>query len=186
MLYNSRNTDPELLGILGLSAIGINLTWKEKVSASAAPGSGWSKADFLRNFDLLYGTYKIAVGQKGYAAYDRNRPDLNLFNYIAGATGIASDKVIYFLNGLYNVSKAGDIDPEYLNPVAGQAVKEEKTAAAVEAVKRFLQPAGAVVKAGPVSSMMNKVLVAGAAVALGYLLIPKLLKGAALEKAKTS
>lgn len=177
MLYNTQNAPPELMGIFGLS-------WKEKVSSRAAPGSGWSAGDFNRNFDLLYGTYKIAVAQKGYAPYDRAAPDGNLFSFINQSTAIETGKIIFFLNALYNATKAGDIKPEYLNPAAGQAIAQEKTAATVAAVKRFLAPAGAAVSAGPVSSITNKLLVAAVALGLGYFLIPKLAKGAAGAKAK--
>lgn len=164
-----------MMGIFGL-------TWKEKITSRAAPGSGWSAGDFNRNFDLLYGTYKIAVGQKGYAPYNKAAPDGKLFQYISQATAIEYSKVIFFLNALYDAVKAGEVKPEILNPVAGQAVAKEKTAATIQAVKQFIAPVGAVVQAGPVSSILNKVMIAGGAVALGYFLIPKLLKGAALEK----
>lgn len=161
---------PEYMGIFGLS-------WKEKVSNKAAPGSGWSTGNFNRNFDLLFGTYKIAVGQKKYLPYDRNNPDAGLFSYIANSTGIEYGKVISFLNALYDVTKAGDIDPAYLNPAQGQAVKTEQAQDTAETIKRFLMPAGAVVKSGPISSIVNKILVAGAAVTAGYFIIPKLIKG---------
>lgn len=99
------------------------------------------------------------------------------------STGIETGKIIFFLNALYNVTKAGDIKPEYLNPIQGATVRAEKTAATVQAVKQFLQPGAAVVSAGPVSSIINKIIVAAAALGLGYLLVPKLLKGAKSAKA---
>jgi hypothetical protein len=159
-----------MMGFLGLS-------WQEKVSSRAAPGSGWSAGDYNRAFSLLYETYKAAVTKDGFSYYSKPKPDAKLYSYMVSKTGIDFQKIVSFLNGLFDAAKAGEIKPEYLNPAQGQVIQSIKTAETIKAVQNFLAPGTAAVTGGPVSSIMNKILVAGVALGLGYLLLPKLIKG---------